>query len=274
MSNSNLYSQYYIGTGADTKMYTLRHQFEEKIAYMVSEGQYESAIVMRDFYLHNLSTDAKKAVEKAQAQGYDCAEPQFTLEEIQRREAGEAQAERDLAEERFRTTQQMKLDEEILLIQEHRFPFGRNIGSPLKKLVEEKGEGWAAYWMKDGRTEDTTATVTLLGKVLESLYPEVAEITFLDKSGNGQYFGKIGVRQKLINVRCVEYFSFEGFYGYVNVIKFLTDSGELLMYMGAADIDCEVGERLVVSFGIKSQEVYKGDYQTVVQRVKVNVVKG
>lgn len=270
---TNLYSQYYIGTGEQTKMYTLRHQYEEVIFFSTGEGISEQAVVMRDYYIQNLSINPQKAKQSAEDMGFNVALPKFTLEEIKKRNHEECEASRREAEERFLTTQKMKLDQELQYIKDGMFPYGRNEGRTLKQLHKEKGDSWAIYYMKEGRAENTTATVTLLGAYLEKMFPVLAEITFLDTSGNGEYFGKIGVRQKLVNARCVTKFGFDGFYGWVNVVKFLSESGELLMYMGGADIDCDLGEYLVMSFGIKSQEVYEGEYQTKIQRVKINEYK-
>jgi|GEM_PF-6320235 len=265
-----MYSRHYISTGDQTKMYTLRHQFEEKVSFLGEGGVAESAVVMRDWHIQNLSNNSEQAIKRAGELGFKVQKPKFTLEEIIRRDSETVQAAREAAEERFLTTQKMKLDHELQLVKDHCFPFGRNEGRTFEWMISDKGDDWAGYWMNYGRQESANATVQFMGKVLESLYPEIARITFLSDSGNGKYFGKIGVRQKKIKVTNVASYGFDGFYGYTYIEKFLTESGELLMYMGSACIDCRKGDELVISFGIKLHETYEGEHQTKIQRVKVH----
>ena len=269
---SNLYSKFYIGTGEETKMYTLRHQYEEIISLHDGNGNYSQAVVMRDYYMRNLSIDADKAKEKAEEMGYAVSKPKFSLEEIARNENVQSAHEQAIAEDGFRTTQKQALDYEIQLVQEGLFPFGYSKAFPLIKIHSEKGDSWAKYWMKYGRQDDATATIKLLGAKLELLFPELAELEFMDKKGNGIYFGQVGVRQKKVVVRCVESFGFDGFYGYTYIKKFLTESGELLTYKGSASQDIELGEEVVISFGIKEHGVYDGVNQTNILRIKVDKV--
>lgn len=267
---ANLFSKYYISTGEQTKLFTLRHMFDE-VAYFRGEGGAPcSAIVRRDHHVRNLANDADRAIEKAAELGHKLTAPKFTLEEIKRRSSEEVEAARIKEEEHFNSTQKMKLDEELQLVKDHCFPFGRNKGYSLEKLIEQKGDTWAGYWMKEGRAENTSATVTLLGAVLESLYPEIVRVTFLKDSGNGQFFGKVGVRQKLIKAMSVASYGFDSQFGYTYIEKFLTETGELLMYMGSACINIEKGQSVIMSFGIKEHEVFKNEHQTKIQRVKIN----
>lgn len=272
MKNSNLYSQYYIGTGEQTKMYTLRHQFEEIISMPGTEGTVQQVIVMRDYYIQNLSIDADRAQSSAAEMGYTVSKPQFTLEEIIKRNSDEVEAQRLAAEERFRNTQKMKLDHEINLIIGGMFPFGQNEGRELSVLYEKKGDSWAAYWMKEGRRDEPTATVKLLGSRLETMFPKITEITFLDKTGNGKYFGQVGKRQKNIKARLVDSLCFEGTFGYTYIEKFLSTEGEILLYMGSVCQEARVGEYFEMSFSIKEQSVYKGEHQTRIQRIKTHQV--
>lgn len=266
---SKLYSQFYIGTGEKTKMYTLRHQFEEIVNY-AGVGVCSNVVVMRDYYIRNLSIDSEKAVQSAKDQGYEVSAPKFSLQEIYRMDSVETEEKRVEAEERFKVTQKEKQDAEIELVKEHKFPFGRNAGMGLKELISKKGDGFAGYFMIQGRQEEASATIVLLGRVLEMLYPIIAENTFRDISGNGTYFGKVGIRQKLVNVKHVASYGYDGFYGYCFIEKFLTEGGQLLTYMGASDLDVEIGKDYVISFGIKEHELYKNEYQTKILRVKIN----
>jgi hypothetical protein len=268
--SAQLYSQHYIGTGEQTKMFTLRHQYEEKVFFNVGDGKAQSAIVMRDYYVQNLSTDSEKAVERAKELGFEVKTPKFTLQEIVKRDGELAEEARLAAEEKFAATQKAKLDYELKLVKEHRFPFGFNEGVSFEYMVTKKGHGWAGYWMKSGRASDATATIKLMGLVLEGLYPEVARVTFLNDKGNGKFFGEVGVRQQKVKVTNVASYGYDGYYSYVHIEKFLTETGELLTYMGSAYLEISKGDELVISFGIKEHEVYEGEHQTIIQRVKIN----
>lgn len=261
-------SQYYVGTGELNRMFTLRHQYEELVTYTTLDGGTKTIVVLRDIYLQNLSTDKAKAVQAAELLGYEVEEPLFTLEQIERLNNSRCEEARLASEYRDRVTQQEKLDGELARVKELRFPFGRDTGFTLDFLINEKGEGWAGYWMKQGREEDATATITALGAVLETNYPEIARVTFFSDKGNGKYYVGEG-RQKDVKVTCVACYGFDGVYGYTYIEKFVTETGELLMYMGSACLSTKKGDALVIDFGIKTREEYEGEHQTRIQRVKI-----
>ena len=96
-----MYSRHYVSTGEQTKMFTLRHQFEEKVSFLGEGSIAQTAIVMRDWHIQNLSNDSEQAVKRAAELGYKVQEPKFTLEEITRRDCETVQAAREAAEERF-----------------------------------------------------------------------------------------------------------------------------------------------------------------------------
>lgn len=269
-----MYSQHYISAGEQTKMYTLRHQFEETVWFRGEGGQPASAVIMRDYYIQNLSTDADKAVENAEKLGYKVAKPKFTLDEIKRRTEEELAQQREEArqaayerEQEYLTTQKMKLDHEIKLISEGKFPFGRNAERNIKELAEDKGNGWIEYWMKQGRLSE--GSVQLLGKYLESNYKQIAKITFMNKDGNGKFFGVVKEKMTEVSALHVHSGGYTGRFGFVNIEEFITDSGELLVYMGSANIDSQKGDNVKLNFTVKEHSDYQGVNQTKIIRVKV-----
>jgi hypothetical protein len=264
-----MYSQYYISSGEQTKMYTLRHQFEETVWFKGEGGEATSAVVMRDYYLRNLSTDSKKAVEVAKSLGFNVAEPKFTLDEIRRRTELEMEATRQAAlerEEAFLITQKMKLDHEIQLVSEGKFPFGGKKGVDISVIYSEKGNGWVEYWMKQGRQSE--GTIQALGAYLEANYKDIAKLTFMNKDGNGKYFGEPKEKMKDVEALHVESYGFDSRFGYTHVEKFITQTGELLVYMGSSVVDSNKGDNVKMNFTVKEHAEYDGVNQTKIIRLK------
>lgn len=265
-----MYSQYYISSGYQTKMYTLRHQFEEEVWFKGEGGKSESSIVMRDYYIRNLSTDAEKAVEVAQSLGFKVNKPKFTLDEIKQRSKAEIALAKQAAYEReqaFLTTQKMKRDHEIKMISEGKFPFGRNEGIEISSIADEKGNGWIEYWIKQGRNSD--GAVQALGAYLEANYTDVAELTLMNKDGNGLYYGEVKTKMTEVSARHVDSTGFESRWGYTHVEKFITETGELLVYMGSATLNSDKGDHVKLNFTVKEHSKYEGVPQTKIIRVKL-----
>lgn len=82
-------SRYYVSTGAQNGFYTLRQQFEERVYRKLANGQVESRVVERDWFVRNLATDRERAVVRAVALGYTVESPDFDLDTIVRRKHDE-----------------------------------------------------------------------------------------------------------------------------------------------------------------------------------------
>ncbi len=165
----------------------------------------------------------------------------------------------------------MKLNREFDLVKNGMFPYGRNEGRTFSWMMDEfGGQSWFDYYYAQGKLEGAGATEQLMSAVLAAKYPDCTKIANLSDKGNGKFYEPMkSGRQKDVKVTCVATFGFEGYYGWQSIVKFITATGELLMYMGSGDVSCRKGEECLIDFGVKDTEVYKNTHQTKIQRVKV-----
>lgn len=264
-----MYSEYYIGTGELNKMYTLRHQFDKVLFYrMGDDSEQQSAIVRHDHYLQNLSTDKSRAVEKAKMLGFDVSEPEFSLLEIQRRkkEHDDIVQEAIYEDEVSQQTLKEKEQEEIALIKRSRFPFGKNKGVAFEALRMEKGDLWVEYWIKNN--ESDSPVEACLGEQMAIDYPCLAALAALPDNGNDLYFGEVQSRyeREVIFIRQASFRS-NAFGKDIYVQKFLTLTGELLVYKGTSPNEYVRGEKYDISFAVKEHATYKEVNQTHIFRI-------
>lgn len=156
---------FYVSTGSLTRMYTLRHQYQQ---FIVVDGiQYQ---VTRDEYIRNLSIDKDKAVEVAKMLGYEVSTPEFTLEEIQRNTSEAAQLKIEQLREREAAERISRDAGYIETIKTGRFPFGKYSGYEFG-YVANNNIDYIAYWMKSD--DDSDHVILFLRDVLRNQLPEV-----------------------------------------------------------------------------------------------------
>jgi hypothetical protein len=233
---------YYISTGQKNGFYTLRHQFS--VIVKLPNG---TRIHDYDHYVMTLSTDADKATARAREMGFAVSKPQFTLEEIKRRKSELVQAEREALEKRIAEKQKEREDFILGHLKEGLWPFGKYTGCPFATAPV----GYIMYFAKD----------ETVGPYLKAEFPEL----FPDVVD--QYYGEVKSKYSE-EVTCTDSFSFESFYGRTNVIKLVTKSGNVLTYMGSGSFRAAQGSKMVVSFKVKSHEVYRGEKVTKIAYVK------
>lgn len=251
---------FYISSGALTAMYTLREQYDETI---VVEG--ERITVTRDHHIQNLSTDAAKAKARAAVLGYSVAAPEFTLQEIKRRDADAMAAAREAQFERDAISQRAKVNAELDCVAAGRFPFGRSRGVNIDTVAKSKADrdGWIGYWIR----QDSSATEKALSLYLRKQYPEIAKtIDFKFKPG---HYGTVGKREKSVPVTLIASYSFDGYYGRTYIEKSATEDGLQLVYKGSAVIMVSKGGEYVIDFTVKEHGEYEEADQTMIQRVKL-----
>lgn len=110
---------YYISTGEQTKMYTLRHTYTERVSWGGYGGQPNSRMVRRNYYVQNLSTNKEKAIEKAREITGETLEIRFELNPIYRKGRGENTNPID----------RVHTEHDVI-------PFGKHYGTSLQDLFE------------------------------------------------------------------------------------------------------------------------------------------
>lgn len=239
---------YYISTGEQTKMYTLRVRYDELIG---------DNLVERDYHVRNLSIDADRAVSKAAALGYKVNHPEFELQEIRRRQdEAVLQAKRD-HEERLRIRQEEKDQYGIDLVDKGLVPFGKFQG---QKIVDME-PGYLEWAVQKADSFDA-------GVVIKYLAGWIKTNTKRVKLSNSVHIGAVKERMKGVKLRLIRTMNFEGFYGTTYIEIFATKKGNVVVYKGSAPSSLAVDESATFDFTIKAHEEYRGVNQTIVQRMK------
>ncbi len=254
--------RYYIVPGAKTKMYTLRCRWEEDL-YIQVDGATETYTVTRDQYMRNLSIDKDRAVSKAKeflddpSRLLSDSQNLEDLEAIRRRETEEVQAERERREAEFeaaRISRQNEIVDDIII--RGIIPFGSRRGT----RVESVDLGYALYWIKM-ENPDGDVVVDAMKQVMSRNFPKLVDLP----KPNGKYVGLIKQRIEF-TARVIESFCFEGFYGWVNVKKYVTTDGVLLTYMGSGSSPGDIGDTVTFKATIKKHEEYNGEASTYIMR--------
>lgn len=278
----------FIGIGKDNHFFTLRESYEH---WFKGAGG-KPCVEIRSLHHFNLSQDPNEAIAKAtEAAGRmglplhtTAAEITEQLAEIKRRTAEQvaeaaAREERWKAEREEREAANLKRWHEQ--IAEGFFPqCFRNVAAA--KVVDRWGwstdEDGIIYlgaiadaeigylnWLMDkgeaGEFEAGSLIALVAAYALEHCTTQR-----LPRPDKDKHTGEIGKRQTF-KVTVIRAFEFNGFYGMTHFVTMVAEDGCCLMSKGA--FKAEVGDKLVIKATVKAHDEYKGQAQTVVQRVKV-----
>ena len=81
-----------------------------------------------------------------------------------------------------------------------------------------------------------------------------------------EWIGEVGERIKNLPVTLIGVYGFNGRYGYSQVVKFMTEEGNLLTWFTAVNITVEKGGKCFLSGVIKKHDQYKDQKTTIVTR--------
>lgn len=233
-------------------LYTLRVEFMELDPFI-------NQMVMRDHYVITLCKDYDKAQQKAQKYlntniPLDCVVG--SLEEIRKRSKEEMEASRQFQAQQKAAREQ----EQTEAIKNGLFPWGKNKGVPITELPAETLE----YWYHCVDSEDNVGAQ--LKQAIEGLNPGWLHLKKIINSANNQYFGNIGEKHAF-TATVVESFGFDGYYGWTNVVKMITNDGYRLTYMGKAH-SWEKGTKLNITATIKKHDEYQKEKSTHIKNIK------
>lgn len=256
----------FIGIGEKSCYFTLRERYlhEQWIG-----GRCEKEI--RSFHHFNLSQDPDEAIAKATEAAERLGLPLNTtraeiteqLNAIKRATADELKErqEREIRWEAERAEREAKwMEEQKALIVDGRFPtcFRNHGGEPFIAA----GIGYL-NWVMDKADEFKPGSLLAMvaNKVLE-LHADL-RLPCPDKT---KVIGEPGKRQTF-EVTVIRTFDFTGIYGTTYFVTMVTPDGCCLLSKGR--FNAEVGEKLTIKATVKEHDEYKGQAQTVVQRVAV-----
>lgn len=245
--------QYIISTGRDSAMYTLRAYFEQVIGSSNGESWTHKGYQ----YIQNLSTDKNKAIEKAK-QLTGCNDIAFKApEDLNEFREGLAEEKR-LKQEQIRYAEEQRLADQKLLVDLGIYPF-----------TGQKFEDWNVkiinYWLEMEECEGIT-------KYIQEYIIKHFDQLRLPKPTKSEPWGNEKERKSFSGIVTAviiyEGYDYRGRPCTKSITKIVTNDGYLLTCFGNCSGD--IGEKIKGKATIKSYGEYKGDYQTVIQRVKLS----
>ena len=268
-------NQIFIGIGQLGCYFTLRETYQHFGRGEVCNGVFTGEVEVRSFHHFNLSQNPDEAFAKATAFSLENGIPLITtraslaeeLNAISRTSAEQLATEQKALEEKqasWANDLQKRESQKYDLIKDGRFPFGQHEGKTFR-------ESPITYinWVVNGATfEAGTVGYALSIAVKAQCADLILPVASLTKTT-----GTIGVRQDFVaTVTRRAGYSRPAFNRYhdewVNIITFVTDDGVCLVTKGTS-FDASVGDRLVFKATVKGFEEFRGQAQTLIQRITV-----
>lgn len=277
--------QLYIDIGATGAYFTLRETYEHK-RYIRGEGDMGGAVLngvyqgtvdveVRSFHHYNLSQNADEAFAKAtaasEAMGMELTTTRESLE-MEMREIKRADAEQ-LAERERRAAQLQaewdaeraaRMQEKLDKIAQGVFPFGPHCD----QKFEEASIGYLDWLMRKVADFEEGSLIRLTAEAVLASWSHVmlptpdAELT-VGEPGKRLQFSVTVVRSAHFERLAFNGYSVERVY----VTTMVDASGACLVCFSTAFAP-GVGEKLSIKATVKDHSEYKGQAQTIVQRVK------
>lgn len=265
-----------IGIGEKSHFYTLRMTH---IVYVPGEGPYGNAIVngvyqgkayVSDHHLYNLAQNAQEAYAKAVADAAEMglelrasvAGMQEQLEAIKRATADELEI-RERAEierrEKYKAVCELNAARDLEVIEAGFFPGGKYQGMAFDD--PEVDVGYINWFMVKVEEFEAGSLNRRIAEILVEFYPHLK----LPVPDPVAVVGKIGQRMEF-NVRVIRVYTFDGEYGRVCFATLVTNEGVCLMAKGGWFP--KAGEQLKIKATVKKHDEFRGQAQTVVNRVK------
>lgn len=254
--------EFFISVGLKNCFFTLR----ETYLHTYSVGG-RACSEVRSHHWQNLSQDATVAVEKATEIAAQHGMPmrstvdsiqqelntikRASAEEMERRQREATERELIWAGERARTDEQMRE-----VINAGFFPFGQYAG----KAFEHAELGYLNWMMDKAADFEEGSHIRLIA---DKLINDYAELRF-PVAVPGKYTGVVGKRDTYA-ATVVRTFFFDGAYGRMYIIKMVAKDGACIVSKG--QFRANVGEVLTFKATVKEHAEYKGEAQTVVNRV-------
>lgn len=248
--------QYIISTGKLSAMYTLKAYFEQDIK-LNRGGTIETATIKGYQYIQNLSTDKEKALEKAQLiTGTDsikfCAP-----EDLNEYQEGLAEEKRAI-EKAKQEAKEKKLKDQMLLVDLGIYPFtGQKFADFTVKTINQ--------WLEMTGLEGIALYIQ---EHIKNNYKHLALPKPTKSTPWGNEKERKSFKATVTAVIVFDSFDYRGWPTKKAITKFVTDDGYLLTTF----TDCPglVGDTVTGKGTVKKFEEYKGEHQTIIQRVKID----
>ena len=83
-----------------------------------------------------------------------------------------------------------------------------------------------------------------------------------------EYVGEVGQKIK-VSAKCTGIWTVDSFYGPVDIIKFLTEEGEVIVWKTGSSVEVETGKVYNIEGKVKEHSTFRDEKQTVITRPKV-----
>jgi len=268
----------FIGIGSKNCYFTLRERYEH-VSYGRDANGFcgtvngvfvgTKEVEVRSFHHFNLSQNADEAFEKAttfaNANGIRLTTTleslDTELDEIKRLTAAEQAAKiaKQEAQCAAWAEELTKVQaEKYALLDSGVYPFGQYYNKPLR-------EAPISYinWLVS--SIDTFEPQTLIHDVAVAVKAVCTDLIL--PTPNNEYVGE--EKQRLtFDAVVVRRAGYEGAFGYVSIVTFVTDAGVCLVSKSTS-FSASVGDKLKFKATIKGHDAYKGQSQTLIQRIAV-----
>lgn len=265
----------YIGIGETHAYYTLRETYLHQQWVGGRDGYMHSEV--RSFHHFNLSTDLDEALAKAEAAAEQMALPlnadrdnlatqmrdieRATAEELERRRAARAAQEAEWAAER-----EARKAERLAKITAGTVSFGKYDGSP----IEELPAGYLSWLVEKLPEFEDGSLLRALAEVVRDRYAHLLP----RRADPNKLIGEEGERLEL-NVEVTRVYAFERPHRVahwtterVYIVTMVTNDGACVVSKSTS-FSAREGDKLRIKATVKGHDNYKGQAQTVVQRVKL-----
>lgn len=271
-----------IGIGETQAFFTLRETYLHAIpgpgpqGNAVINGEYQGSYVVRSRHLFNLSQDADEAYAKAKEisleWGYELkAKPETLKEEM--REIKRASAEdRERKEREAKETEDRwarEREERELALRDQLINDSRYVFGPYKdKEFKDAKRGYITWLIKTLPEFEEGSLMQLTARLVKERCLDL----MLPESRPDVYVGTAGKRQKfeVTVIRCIP---FEGYYGTTYFTTMVCKETGALLLSKSGSFAANEGEELVFKATVKEHGEYRGNAQTVIQRIAIQKEK-
>ena len=261
----------FIAVGATGAFFTLRETYQHiDDCYAHSE--------VRSFHHFNLSQDPAEAVSKAKAYANEYGIELYTsiedlqteMRKIQRETAEQAETRRIAYIKQAAVWEEDRLAriaEQHQQIAQGIYPIGRYFGKQFREAPVSY-INWLASAAAEFEKDSIIAelAIAVADRCKDLLFPVPDPIKTIGKEKQRLTFSVTVVRR---GEYYRESFGYQNGMGRVNIVTMVTDDGVCLVSKSTS-FNAEPGEKLYLKATVKEFSEYKGQMQTVVQRVAVN----
>lgn len=260
----------FIGIGKYEHFYTLRETCLRYGRGEILNGRFTGEVTETSFWHCNLSQNAEEAIEKAKQYAEEMQIPLYigdsiegTLLEINRADKstaeGRAAFEEQKRKERQEYYQQIDM-ERIECLLEGRITFGKLAGMTLDQIQEDYAR-WVVSAAMQGKFSASGA-MQAMACILAFKQPELMMPEFVQG-----FVGAEGARFEE-TVKIIKVCGFDTLYGRMYITSMKNEEGKCIVCKSAAFCPT-VGDTFKIKATVKEFSEYKGQDQTIVQRIKV-----